>query len=46
MRVLDKTKKGKTHKGYHWIYHSPPEKMVYFDYQHGRSQKRLRPHIR
>jgi len=38
--VLDKTKKGKTHKGYHWVYHSPPEKMVYFDYQHGRSQKR------
>lgn len=38
--VLDKTKKGKTHKGYHWVYHSPPEKMVFFDYQHGRSQKR------
>lgn len=38
--VLDKTKKGKTHKGYHWIYHSPLEKSVFFDYQHGRSQKR------
>ena len=38
--VLDKTKKGKTHKGYYWIYHSPPEKMVFFDYGHGRSQKR------
>lgn len=38
--VLDKTKKGKTHKGYHWIYHSPLEKTVFFDYQHGRSQKR------
>ena len=39
IQVLDKTKKGKTHKGYHWIYHSPLEKMVFFDYQHGRSQK-------
>jgi len=40
IQVLDKTKKGKTHKGYHWIYHSPLEKTVFFDYQHGRSQKR------
>lgn len=39
IQVLDKNKKGKTHKGYHWVYHSPPEKMVFFDYQHGRSQK-------
>ena len=23
--VLDKNKKGKTHRGYHWIYHSPLE---------------------
>lgn len=40
IQVLDKTKKGKTHKGYHWVYHSPLEKTVFFDYQHGRSQKR------
>jgi len=40
IQVLDKTKQGKTHKGYYWIYHSPLEKTVFFDYQHGRSQKR------
>lgn len=45
--VLDKTKKvknptkggGKTHRGYHWIYHSPIEKMVLFDYREGRSRE-------
>jgi len=37
--VLDKTKKGKTHRGYHWIYYSPLEKTVLFDYQHGRSRE-------
>jgi len=39
IQVLDKTKKGKTHRGYHWIYSSPFEKMVLFDYQHGRSRE-------
>lgn len=38
IQVLDKTKKGKTHRGYHWVYHAPIEKMVLFDYQHGRSK--------
>jgi transposase len=37
--VLDKQKKGKTHRGYHWVYHSPPEKMVLFDYNIGRSRE-------
>jgi len=37
--VLDKQKKGKTHQGYHWIYHSPMEKMVLFDYNTGRSRE-------
>ena len=36
--VLDKQKKGKTHRGYHWIYHSPLEKTVLFDYNTGRSR--------
>jgi len=40
IQVLDKTKQGKTHRGYYWIYHSPLEKTVFFDYQHGRSQQR------
>jgi len=39
VQVLDRTKKGKTHRGYHWIYYSPLEKTVLFDYQHGRSRE-------
>ena len=37
--VLDKRKKGKTHRGFHWIYHSPLEKTVLFDYNTGRSRE-------
>lgn len=37
--VIDKQKKGKTHRGYHWIYHSPLEKTVFFDYNTGRSRE-------
>lgn len=37
--VLDKLKKGKTHQGYHWVYYSPEEKLVLFDYQKGRSRE-------
>lgn len=36
IRVLDTTKKGKCHRGYYWVYHAPPKKMVVFDYQPGR----------
>jgi transposase len=39
IQVLDKTKKGKTHRGYHWVYYSPLEKTVFFDYNHGRSRE-------
>jgi transposase len=39
IQVLDKTKKGTTHRGYHWVYYSPLEKTVFFDYQHGRSRE-------
>ena len=39
IQVLDKTKKGKTHRGYHWVYHSPLEKTVLYDYRHGRSRQ-------
>lgn len=39
IKVLDKTKKGKTHRGYYWIYHSPLEKTVFFDYNTGRSRE-------
>ena len=37
--VLDKTKSGKTHKGYHWVYHSPLEQAVLFDYRPSRSRE-------
>ncbi len=34
--VLDRQKKGNTHQGYHWVYHSPEQRLVLFDYQPGR----------
>ena len=37
--VLDSHKKGSTHTGYFWVYHSPPDKVVIFDYQKGRGAK-------
>ncbi|MEQ9385135.1 MAG: IS66 family transposase [Imperialibacter sp.] len=42
--VLDGQKKaaaaaGKTHQGYHWVYYSPEEKLVLFDYQKGRNRE-------
>ena len=37
--VLDKTKKGKTHRGYHWVYHCPLENVVLFDYRSSRSRE-------
>jgi transposase len=36
--VLDKQKKGKTHRGYHWVYHSPMRQAVFFDYREGRGR--------
>jgi transposase len=34
--VLDKQKKGDTYQGYHWVYYSPEQRLVLFDYQPGR----------
>lgn len=39
LKVLDKDKKGTTHKGYYWVYHSSTERMVLFDYQQGRGRE-------
>lgn len=36
--VLTKDKPGSTHKGYHWVYRSPPDKLVGFDYRKGRGR--------
>lgn len=37
--VLTENKPGATHKGYHWVYYSPVERLVLFDYQKGRSRE-------
>jgi len=37
IKVLQGSKKG-THQGYMWVYHSPPDNIVFFDYQKGRDQ--------
>ena len=39
IKVIDKKKKGTTHCGYYWVYHSPVDGTVLFDYQPSRSQK-------
>lgn len=39
IKVLDKKKKGTTHKGYHWVYHAPLKGMVLFDYREGRGRE-------
>lgn len=39
IRVLDKDKKGTTHRGYHWVYHAPQERLVLFDYREGRGRE-------
>lgn len=39
IKVLDEGKKGKTHLGYYWVYHSPINGNVVFDYQPSRGQK-------
>lgn len=36
--VLDKDKEGATHQGYYWVYHSPENKLVLFDYREGRGK--------
>ena len=33
IKVLDSERKGATHQGYYWVYHSPLDKTVLFDYQ-------------
>ncbi len=36
--VLTSQKPGSTHKGYHWVYYSPQDKLVCFDYRKGRGR--------
>lgn len=39
IRVLDKDKKGETHKGFYWVYHNSFKELVVFDYQPGRGRE-------
>lgn len=39
IKVLDRDKKGSTHRGYYWVYHAPQEKLVFFDYQESRGRE-------
>ena len=39
IKVLDKDKKGTTHRGYHWVYHATQERLVLFDYREGRGRE-------
>lgn len=39
MRVMDKDKKGKTHRGYFWTVQSPVSNLVFFEYHPGRGQE-------
>lgn len=39
LKVLDKDKKGTTHKGYYWVYHNSIDRLVLFDYQPTRGRE-------
>lgn len=39
IKVLDKDKKKDSHKGYFWVYHSPINKSVCFQYRKGRGRE-------
>ena len=39
IRVLDRSKKGKSHTGYYWVYYDPTSKESFFEYQKGRHSK-------
>lgn len=39
IKVLDRDKKGETHRGYFWVYHNSLKDMVFFDYQPGRGRE-------
>ena len=39
IKVLDKDKKGATHRGYYWVYQDSINKIVFFDYQQSRGRE-------
>jgi transposase len=38
LRVLDRGRKGGSYLGYYWLYYSPLDRLVYFDFRSGRSR--------
>ncbi len=38
IQVQDSEKRGKTHRGYQWVYQDPLSRLVLFDYQKGRGK--------
>ena len=39
IKVLDRDKKGETHRGFFWVYHNSLTDLVLFDYQPGRGRE-------
>lgn len=39
IKVIDKEKKGATHRGYYWVYQNSIDRLVFFDYQEGRGRE-------
>lgn len=39
IKVMDKDKKGETHRGYYWVYQNSLDKIVLFDYREGRGRE-------
>jgi len=39
IKVMDKDKKGETHRGWYWVYQNSIDKIVFFDYQEGRGRE-------
>jgi len=39
IKVLDKKTKGKTHTGFYWVYNSPLQHALIYDYRHGRGRE-------
>lgn len=39
IKVLDREKVRTTHQGYQWVYHSPLDRLVLFNYRKGRGQQ-------
>ena len=39
LKVLDKNKKGTTHRGFYWVYHNSKDSLVWFVYRKGRERE-------